>query len=98
MARCAHGFQPPAPDAPNGVRCPEGCHGEKPRNVRKAPERPHVNFVDLLGSTIAGVPVLERAPNQDGLAVWRCRCACGTVFEMGGKRLRKFEKSGSTAS
>lgn len=44
---------------------------------------------DLAGQTLHHLTVISRVPNvaYSGNAMWRCRCACGTVIETMGSRL-----------
>lgn len=56
--------------------------------------------VDMTGQTFGRLTVIERAPapvyygGNGKYAWWRCRCECGTVFDVRGSSLRDgFTKS-----
>lgn len=49
--------------------------------------------VDMTNKTFGRLTVIERAPrpayNVSCYAWWRCRCECGTVFDVRGSSLRE---------
>lgn len=45
-------------------------------------------FVDLTDRVFGRLTVLERAPNRRSKTMWRCRCLCGTVTDVGSSDLR----------
>jgi hypothetical protein len=54
----------------------------------------HVNFIDLTGQRFGRLVVINRAPNANGKAQWRCVCDCGGATIVLGRSLR----SGATQS
>lgn len=49
-------------------------------------------LIDLTGQRFGRLVVIERAPNRkDKRARWKCRCDCGNIVEVNGKRLRNEE-------
>lgn len=59
-------------------RCPACTALRKPRIRVPVAGRGSPRFVDLTGRVFHRWTVIERAPNDQGKAVWRCRCECGT--------------------
>lgn len=46
-------------------------------------------MIDETGKTYGYLTVIERAPNKDNRAMWRCRCKCGNETVVSGKALRR---------
>lgn len=94
--RCPHGFLRSA------VACASCGPLERTAAKAAAPGRKadggQYNFVDLTGTTIAGVAVLTRAPNVNGNARWHCVCECGAKFVEEGIVLRSQQKAGRIAT
>lgn len=44
---------------------------------------------DMVGQTFGRLTVLSRDGSTHGRALWRCRCSCGSIVMMEGKRLRQ---------
>lgn len=51
-------------------------------------------LINEVGNVHGYLTVIERAPNKDGRAMWKCRCKCGNEVVVLGKHLR----SGNTKS
>ena len=48
------------------------------------------NFIDITGQAFGRITVIERAPSSSAwLAMWHCRCACGTLRIISGSSLRR---------
>lgn len=45
--------------------------------------------IEMLGSRYGSIEIIGRAESEKGLAVWRCRCDCGTEFHRTGAEIRK---------
>lgn len=42
---------------------------------------------DLTGQKFGKLIVLERAPNQENVTMWKCKCSCGTIKNIAGTSL-----------
>ena len=95
MSRCTHGFELTVIDCPVGCGGPSS--GGKPlkSGPRATSRQAHPGFINIVGRVLAGVRVVERAPNAtDGSARWTVEFPCGHRVVHYTSRLRRAENMG----
>lgn len=65
-----------------------GCLGRE-RRLEASKNRKYIsNAKNEIGNIYTYLTVIERAPNRNNMAYWKCQCKCGNTVEVSGTDLR----------